>query len=55
MSSYDAHVQALASKHANLERIIAQEISRPSPDSLRIAELKRRKLQIKERLRKSGH
>ncbi len=45
-----AHVQALAEKHAALERIIAEEINRPSPDSLRIAELKRRKLKLKEEM-----
>ncbi|MFQ5347880.1 MAG: DUF465 domain-containing protein [Alphaproteobacteria bacterium] len=45
-----AHVQALAEKHATLERIIAEELTRPSPDSLRIAELKRQKLKIKEEM-----
>lgn len=53
--SHDAHVQALADKHANLERIIAQEINRPAPDTLRIAELKRRKLQLKEKIRGISH
>ena len=50
-----AHVQALAEKHATLERIIAQEINRPSPDSIRLAELKRQKLKLKEQIRGLGH
>ena len=50
-----AHVQALAEKHAALDRIIAQEINRPSPDSLRLAQLKRQKLKLKEQMRGLQH
>ncbi|RMF14679.1 MAG: DUF465 domain-containing protein [Alphaproteobacteria bacterium] len=46
--SNKAHVQALVEKHANLEQIIAQELARPSPDQLKLTELKKRKLRIKE-------
>lgn len=47
-----AHVQALTQKHANLERTLSQEISRPSPNALRIAELKRQKLKLKDEIRR---
>jgi len=45
-----AHVQALADKHAALERFISEESSRPSPDSLKISKLKREKLKLKEEI-----
>jgi len=44
------HVSALQSKHAGLERRIAEERARPSPDEVLLMELKRRKLKIKEAL-----
>jgi hypothetical protein len=44
------HVNALHSKHAGLERRIAEERARPSPDEVLLMELKRRKLKIKEAL-----
>lgn len=46
----DARVRALSEKHASLEDIISRETSRPSPDTLRLAELKRRKLRLKEEI-----
>lgn len=48
--SQDARIRALNEKHANLEQIISSETCRPSPDTLRIAELKRQKLRIKEEI-----
>ncbi|GER06850.1 hypothetical protein GCM10007972_11630 [Iodidimonas muriae] len=50
-----AHAQALADKHATLERIITQEASRPAPDTLRLAKLKREKLLLKEKLNGYEH
>jgi hypothetical protein len=44
------HVSALQMKHAGLERQIAEEMSRPSPDNSVIQALKKRKLRIKEEL-----
>ncbi len=44
------HNSALQSKHAGLERRIAEERCRPMPDDSLLAELKRRKLKIKEEL-----
>lgn len=45
-----SHISALESKHAGLERRIAEEMIRPSPNDGLIKELKRRKLRIKEEL-----
>jgi len=45
-----SHISALESKHAGLERRIAEERSRPLPNEALIKELKRRKLRIKEEL-----
>lgn len=50
--SQQAHAHALAEKHAALDRIIAQEINRPSPDTLRVAQLKRQKLRLKEEIQR---
>lgn len=44
------HASALADKHAGLDAKIEAELQRPSPDNIKIAELKKRKLRIKEEL-----
>ncbi|NLR69629.1 DUF465 domain-containing protein [Novosphingobium sp. ERN07] len=44
------HISALQTKHAGLERQIQTEMSRPLPDDTLVAQLKRRKLKIKEEL-----
>ncbi len=51
-----SRLQALESRHADLESRIAQEGNRPRPDDTALARLKRQKLQLKEemeRLRQS--
>jgi len=45
-----SHISALESKHAGLERRIAEEQGRPLPNDALLKDLKRRKLQIKEEL-----
>lgn len=45
-----SHVSALQMKHAGLERQIAEELNRPSPNQSTIQLLKKRKLRIKEEL-----
>lgn len=45
-----SHMSALQSKHAGIERRIAEELARPSPNGDVLMELKRRKLRIKEEL-----
>jgi hypothetical protein len=44
------HQQALETKHAALDRRIADETHRPMPNSTIIADLKRQKLKLKEEL-----
>lgn len=46
----NAHISALTAKHSNLDQRIAAESQRPLPDQLRIAELKKQKLRVKEEL-----
>ena len=44
------HQAALETKHATLDRRIAEEIHRPLPDAQTVAALKKRKLRLKEEL-----
>ena len=46
----EARIRELGSRHETLERAIADETSRPASDELRLRELKRRKLKLKEEL-----
>ncbi len=46
----NAHLSALEAKHATLESRIAGEQARPLPDPVVIADLKRRKLRLKEEM-----
>ncbi len=48
--SVDDHIDALRAKHASLKEAIDTENQRPHPDDLRIAELKREKLRIKDEI-----
>ena len=50
--SLEAHVETLNAKHAEIEEIITREEHRPNPDTLRLMQLKRQKLRIKEELGK---
>ena len=47
---HSTHQTALESKHATLDRRIAEESGRPMPDTAMIAGLKKQKLRIKEEL-----
>ncbi|WP_203311156.1 MULTISPECIES: YdcH family protein [Sphingomonas] len=47
---HTAHQQALETKHAALDRRIADEVHRPMPDAATLADLKRQKLRIKEEI-----
>ena len=44
------HQTALETKHATLDRRIAEESHRPLPDAMVIASLKKQKLRLKEEL-----
>jgi hypothetical protein len=50
--SLGAHIEELSEKHRALHRQIESEMSRPQSDSLRVAELKRQKLRLKEKIEK---
>jgi hypothetical protein len=50
-----SHLTELEQKHRALEDEIADAIAHPSTDDLRIAELKRRKLQLKDAIMRLKH
>lgn len=50
MTNQTAHASVLAARHAGLEARIEAETRRPAPDQFAIANLKKRKLKIKEEL-----
>ncbi|MEC9369046.1 MAG: DUF465 domain-containing protein, partial [Pseudomonadota bacterium] len=43
----DAHLVELADRHRMLEKKIESEMARPSADEIKIAEWKKKKLQLK--------
>ena len=45
-----AHLAALEAKHAVLEQRIVDETQRPLPDTAALADLKKRKLRIKQEM-----
>lgn len=47
-----AHIEELSEKHRYLQQQIESEQTRPLTDSLKVAELKKRKLQIKDRIQR---
>jgi len=46
----DERLDSLRTKHASLERAIEEENQRPLPDELKLHELKREKLRIKDQM-----
>lgn len=48
--SLQTHVESLNQKHAEIEDVIAREELRPHPDALRLMELKKQKLRLKEEM-----
>lgn len=47
---FDARLAAISEKHATLESQINQEVHRPLPDNILLAQLKKEKLRLKEEL-----
>ena len=45
-----AHLDELNNKHLKLDAKIRDELKHPMPDTLRLAKLKKQKLQIKEKI-----
>ena len=50
----ETDIHALTEEHQRLEDSIKEEYARPAPDELRLAEMKRRKLRIKDRIAALG-
>lgn len=46
----EARIRELGVRHQSLERAIEDEVSRPVADSMRLADLKRQKLRLKEEM-----
>lgn len=46
----DTHLVELVEKHRALERSIEEEMARPHGDDIKVAELKKRKLRLKEKI-----
>ena len=46
----EARLRELDSRHRKLDRTIEQETNHPASDDIRIAELKRQKLRLKEEI-----
>ena len=53
--SLQGHFAELTRRHQNLEKQIDVERARPSRDSLRLVELKRKKLQLKDEIERLQH
>lgn len=53
--SRHSELAGLERQHAALEREIQSELSHPDSDSLKITELKRRKLQVKDEIERLRH
>lgn len=45
-----SHLQTLTTRHAELDKLLRQERSRPAPNDVTITELKRQKLRIKQQI-----
>lgn len=48
--SMASHLSALEQKHKSLEQQLEDELSRPSADDIRVRELKRQKLKLKDEI-----
>jgi len=46
----EARIRELGVRHQSLERAIEDEVSRPVADAIRLRDLKRRKLRLKEEM-----
>jgi hypothetical protein len=51
----DAHLVELSEKHRLLDRKIEEELARPTTDDLKVAELKRQKLRLRDEIERLRH
>jgi hypothetical protein len=49
-----AHLEQLQSRHGDIENQISQELRSPAPDHVKVSQLKRQKLQIKDSIVNMG-
>lgn len=50
----EARIRELGSRHQNLEKAIQDEMNRPAADAVKLQELKRQKLKLKEEIQALG-
>ena len=50
--SRDTHLTALGLRHDALDKEISKELAHPAKDETKLAEMKRRKLQLKDEIEK---
>lgn len=50
-----AHFDSLNAKHHTLDDAISDEMHRPIPDSIHLAQLKKEKLRLKEEMSREPH
>ncbi len=50
----EARIRELGSRHQSLERMIEEETNRPAADAIKLKELKRKKLKLKEEIEALG-
>lgn len=55
MMSTEDRIAALQEKHADIEKRIEQEFTRPHPDDSVIGQMKREKLRIKDEISRLEH
>jgi hypothetical protein len=53
--SIQAHLAELERRHRALEEELSDALAHPSTDALKVAELKRRKLQVKDEIARLRH
>ena len=46
----EARIRELGTRHENIDRALQEEIRRPASDDVRVRELKRQKLKLKEEI-----
>ncbi|WP_416908220.1 MAG: YdcH family protein [Polymorphobacter sp.] len=52
-SELNPHIESLTARHARLEARLADEQRRPLPDPVRLTQIKREKLRLKEEVSRS--
>lgn len=50
----EARIRELGLRHQSLERLIQEEANRPASDAMKLKELKRKKLKLKEEIEALG-